>query len=60
MEDFLKRWWPIMLVALTTITDQFIGVVTAWVAEHPNLAVAIGGVLTAGANLMKSPLKPKE
>ena len=51
----MKKFWPSLLAAVVALLGVFADPVQAWIAAHPAVTVALAGVSTIIAHLMKSP-----
>ena len=54
----MKKYWPSILAALTSLSAFLLPSVTAYVAHHPQVAAQVASVAVIVAHLMKSPTQP--
>ena len=49
------KWLPSILAAVVSLLGVFAEPLQAWVSAHPAIAVALAGVASIAAHLIKSP-----
>lgn len=55
----IKKLWPTLIPVLGLLIDQFSGYIGPLLSSHPTLSLLVVTVVTALANIVKSPTQPK-
>ncbi len=55
----LKKLWPTLIPVLGILIEQFSGVIGPFLASNPTVSLLVMTVVTALANVVKSPTQPK-
>ena len=52
--DFTK-FWPMLIPVVAVVVDAFSGQITSFLTAHPSISLLVATLVTAIANLTKSP-----
>lgn len=56
--DAFKKLWPTLIPVLGVLIEQFSGVIGPFLAAHPSISLLVITIVTAVANITKSPTQP--
>lgn len=54
-----KQLWPTLVTVAPLMVSLFTPAITEWVSSHAGESMTIATILTAIANLLRSPMHPK-
>jgi hypothetical protein len=50
-----SKFWPTLIPVVGLLVEAFSGQISGWLAGHPQLSLLLVALVTAAANVVKSP-----